>query len=85
MWLSAVVAAEAAAPRISVRPPPQPLRVGQEWAVQVSVRGARPSRFVVRLGARVADRILPGQGDDIGTRTGRAHGALAADIHGKRS
>ena len=37
-----------------MRPPPQPLRVGQEWAVQVSVRGARPSRFVVRLGARVA-------------------------------
>ena len=55
--LTAVVAAEAAAPRISVRPPPQPLRVGQEWAVQVSVRGARPSRFVVQLGAR--GRALP--------------------------
>jgi DNA-binding beta-propeller fold protein YncE len=52
--LTAVVAGEAATPRISVRPPPPQLRVGQEWAVQLSVRGARPSRFVVRLGARVA-------------------------------
>jgi DNA-binding beta-propeller fold protein YncE len=65
--LTAVVAAEATSPRISVRPPPQPLRVGQEWAVQVSVRGARPSRFVVRLGARVARFAL--------LRAGRHHRA----------
>ncbi len=65
--LTAVVAAEAAAPRISVSPPPQPLRVGQEWGVQVSVSGARPSRFVIRLGARVARFPL--------LRAGRRHRA----------
>jgi len=65
--LTAVVAGEAAAPRISVRPPPQQLRVGQEWAVQASVRGARPSRFVVRLGGRVARFPL--------LRAGRRHRA----------
>lgn len=63
--LTAVVGGEASSPRISVSHPPQPLRVGQEWAVQVSVRGARPSRFVVRLGARIARFPL--------VRAGRRH------------
>ena len=65
--LTAVVAADAAAPRIEVSQPPQPLRVGQEWAVHVTERGARPSRFVVRLGARVARFAL--------LRAGRRHRA----------
>lgn len=52
--LTASVVGEAAPPRISVSPAPKALQVGQGWDVAVSVRGARPTRFVVRLGERVA-------------------------------
>ncbi len=52
--LTACLAGEAATPRIGVSKPPRGLRVGQEWHAQVSVRGARPARFVVSSGRRVA-------------------------------
>ena len=52
--LMLALAGEAASPRISVSRPPESLRVGQGWDVQVSARGVRPTRFVVRLRDRVA-------------------------------
>ena len=51
--LSACVAGEAAAPRISVQRPPRVVRVGEEWRVFVRVRGLRPRAFVIRKATRV--------------------------------
>ena len=65
--LSACVAGEAAAPRISVQSPPRVLRVGQEWRASLRVRGERPRAFVIRKGARVSRFRL--------ARSGRAHRA----------
>lgn len=51
--LTVCLAGEAAAPRIAVSRPPEGLRAGQDWTVQVRVRGARPAAFVVARGRRV--------------------------------
>jgi streptogramin lyase len=61
--LTACLAGEAAAPRIGVSKPPRGLRVGQEWLARVSVRGARPARFVVSSGRRVAGFPLTSAGN----------------------